>query len=188
MSKQRLVYEGLGDPITDEAAEAALRSGDPGQILRTLLRFALHGPDFGKAERLALEHVRHPDVWVRRNAATSLGHIARVHGSLDLHRVLPALLEQRTDPEVRDWADAALDDIQIYLRVDPRKPKRIGGKRFAYDSERRTLRVSEKGRNEYEYFDVTPQEYVRLILRDPTRDEPAEEEIATHERRLPRSA
>ncbi|HEX8696115.1 MAG TPA: hypothetical protein VF746_27105 [Longimicrobium sp.] len=187
MKTKSLVNQGFG-PISRERAEAAFATGKPEEILRALLRLAMNGPDFEYAERLALEYARHDDVWVRRNAATSLGHIARVHGNLDLARVLPALLEQMMDSEVRDWADAALDDIQIYLKVDPRKPKRIGGKRFTYNPERRTLRVSEKGGRPYEYSEVTPQEFIRLFLRDPARDEPAEDEIATHERRLLRSA
>ncbi|HYW05800.1 MAG TPA: hypothetical protein VE913_02525, partial [Longimicrobium sp.] len=67
-----LVYEELS-PISPEAAEFALNSGEPDQISRALLRSALHGPDWDRAEAWAMDHLRHPDVWVRRTAATSLG-------------------------------------------------------------------------------------------------------------------
>jgi hypothetical protein len=187
VSSETLVDQGFG-PISRERAERAFATGDPQEILRALLRLSLHGPNFAEAESLALDYARHPDLWVRCNAATALGHIARVHGKLDLARVFPVLLEQMADPQVRPFAEDALDDIDNHLKVDPRKPQRIGGKRFTYDSERRALRVTEKGGKAYEYSEVTPQEYVRLFLRDPTRDEPAEDEIATHERRLLRSA
>lgn len=112
--------EGAG-PIEPAAAERALASGDPREISLALLRLALHGPDFARAERLAHDHLGHPDVWVRRNAATALGHIARVHGRLDVDAALTALHALREDLELTDWADAALDDFEMYLGVrDPR--------------------------------------------------------------------
>ncbi|HEX5725949.1 MAG TPA: hypothetical protein VFX98_10825, partial [Longimicrobiaceae bacterium] len=102
---------------TEEAAEA-FASGLPREISRALLRLALHGPDWRLAEERALEHVSHPDAWVRRNAATSLGHIARVSGRLDARAAVPALLLMTADPEVADYADAALDDLEHYLGID----------------------------------------------------------------------
>jgi hypothetical protein len=116
MSRRKLVNEDLG-PISATAATRAIKSGDPREISLALLRLALHGPDWVRAEQLAREHVGHPDVWVRRNAATALGHIARVHGRLDVDASLRLLHALREDPEVTDWADAALDDFEIFLGV-----------------------------------------------------------------------
>jgi hypothetical protein len=116
VTHEKLMDQGLG-PITAEAADRALASGDPGEISMALLRLALHGPDWERAERLARKHTGHPAVWVRRNAATALGHVARVHGRLDLDLSLPELNRLLDDPEVRDWADAALDDVETYLGV-----------------------------------------------------------------------
>ena len=114
------MYEGLA-PITAEAAEAAIHSGDAREIGRALLRLALHGPDWRLAETLALQHLAHPDVWVRRNAATALGHVARLTRTLDVDSVVPALTTLLADPEVRGYADASLDDIQVYLGVRRRR-------------------------------------------------------------------
>jgi hypothetical protein len=83
-----------------------------------LLRLSLNGPDFAYAERMALEHASHPDVWVRRNAATALSHVARLHGSIDLDRVMQTLLSLMDDPEVSDWADYSLDELEIYMNTD----------------------------------------------------------------------
>jgi hypothetical protein len=116
MSRRKLVNEDLG-PVSSAAAGRALASGDPREISLALLRLALHGPDWARAEQLAREHATHPDAWVRRNAATSLGHIARVHGRLDVDASLRILHALHDDPEVMDWADAALDDFEMFLGV-----------------------------------------------------------------------
>jgi hypothetical protein len=116
MSGHNLVNQDRG-PISAAAAQRALDSGDPREISLALLRLALHGPDWKRAEELAREHAMHPDVMVRRNAATSLGHIARVHGCMDVDASLRLLHAMREDPEVTDWADAALDDFEMFLGV-----------------------------------------------------------------------
>jgi len=116
MSRRKLENEDMG-PISLARAERAIGSGDPREISLALLRLALHGPDWVRAEQLAHAHVHHEDVWVRRNAATALGHIARVHGQLDTDAALRALHVLREDPELTDWADAALDDFEMYLGV-----------------------------------------------------------------------
>jgi KTSC domain len=105
-------------PDSPESAEAALSCDDPRRISRALLTLALNGPDFGVAERRALEHLDHPDVWVRRNAATSLSHVARLAGHLDLETVMPALISLLREPEVYGEADDALDEIEHVLGVN----------------------------------------------------------------------
>ncbi|MFL5540115.1 MAG: hypothetical protein ACJ8J0_14085 [Longimicrobiaceae bacterium] len=116
MSGHKLVNQDRG-PISAAAAQRALDSGDPREISLALLRLALHGPDWKHAETLARGHATHPDVMVRRNAATALGHIARVHGRMDVDASLRLLHAMREDPEVTDWADAALDDFEMFLGV-----------------------------------------------------------------------
>ena len=116
MSRRKLENEDMG-PISLARAERAIGSGDPREISLALLRLALHGPDWARAEQLAHAHVHHEDTWVRRNAATSLGHIARVHGRMDVAASLRLLHAMREDPEVADWADAALDDFEMFVGV-----------------------------------------------------------------------
>jgi hypothetical protein len=104
-------------PIRRDVAARWLASEEPTLVVRAILRLALHGPDWKRAEEVAREHAMHPDVMVRRNAATSLGHIARVHGRMDVDASLRMLHAMREDPEVTDWADAALDDFEMFLGV-----------------------------------------------------------------------
>jgi hypothetical protein len=105
-------------PIRHHVAERWLASGDPGKIIFALLRLSLNGPDFAYAERMALDHAFHPEVWVRRNAATALSHVARLHGSVDLPAVMTTLLAMLDDPEIHDDADYSLDEIEIYMETD----------------------------------------------------------------------
>jgi hypothetical protein len=123
VNEPALVYEELG-PIAPEAAELALNSGDRNRISRALLRSALHGPHWDRAETWAVDRLRHPDPWVRSTAATSLGHIARVHGHLTLDRAIPELLRLLADPDAAGHAEDALDDIEIFwgVRRDDYRP------------------------------------------------------------------
>ncbi len=116
MSEGGMVYEEL-EPISQPAAEAAFASGDGPTIGRALLRLALHGPDWRFAEQHAVRHLTHRDVWVRRNAATALGHVARLSGDLDVASVVPALKALLSDPEVGGFAEDALGDIEVFMGV-----------------------------------------------------------------------
>ena len=97
MSVRASGYEPM-NPIRKNVAERWLASDDAGKILRALLRLSMHGPDFVYAERRALEFASHEDVWVRRNAATALGHIAFFHGSIDVDAVMTTLVRLLDDP------------------------------------------------------------------------------------------
>ena len=119
MSEAERVYEELG-PITREEAEAAFASGDHRRIGRALLRLALHEDDWEYAELWCLRMARHPEKWVRRNACTSLGHLARLHGRLHVERVMPVLVSLWADPDVTGYAEDALGDIEVFLKVDRR--------------------------------------------------------------------
>ena len=120
MTARALGYEPM-DPISARQAERWFASGDPQKILRALLRLSLHGPDFAYAEKMALAYADHPDIWVRRNVATALSHVSRVHGSIDLDAVMTALVRLLDDPEVVNWADFALDEVEMYMNTDRRR-------------------------------------------------------------------
>ncbi len=102
-------------PISRTEAEAALKSGDADTICDTLVRLAYHDPDWQWVQNRCLNFIKHPNADVRGLAATCLGHLARIHGELDLAIVKPTLLALKNDPEVSGYAESALDDIQMYL-------------------------------------------------------------------------
>ena len=99
-------------------AEAVLRGQDPTAICEALVRVALHDPDWAWVQEHCLRLTAATDPEVRGVAATCLGHLARIHGMLDLIRVEPTLRQLRRDPEVRGHAEDALDDIQQFMGTD----------------------------------------------------------------------
>ena len=113
------IYEELATIDRDEA-EAMFAAGGR-DIGLALLRLALHWDDWAYVERRCLDFARHPDTWVRRNAATALGHLARIHGRLHVERVMPALMTLWADPDVSGWADDALDDVEMFCKVERRR-------------------------------------------------------------------
>lgn len=60
--------------------------------------------------------LQHPDTDVRAIAATSLGHVARIHGHLDTARVLPLLEELKRHQKTQGFAETALEDIEMFAR------------------------------------------------------------------------
>lgn len=109
-------------PITRYEAVLALRSNDPDAIVLALLSSALHDPDWrwvqGKCFRFA--HHTHPAV--RGIAALSLGHLARIHRTLDqteAEQILARLLKD-PDKSVAGRANDALQDLRFFLKPQSR--------------------------------------------------------------------
>jgi hypothetical protein len=107
-------YESI-EPVGREEAEAAFQSGDPSEVVRALLGLALHDPDLEWVQSQCFRLASHPDVWVRRNVATSLGHLARIHRRLDVERVTSLLDQLASDPEVAGWVEDAWDDLHMFI-------------------------------------------------------------------------
>lgn len=99
--------------------EQAFQYGNTRDISQTLVTLALYDTDWKKVEKYCLEFLVHPDAGVRSVAATCIGHLARIHKTLDLDSVLPALYRHLSDPGqwVAENADNALSDIEIFMKV-----------------------------------------------------------------------
>ncbi len=95
---------------------SVLSLGSPAQKAEALLSLAYHDPDGHWVEELCLSLVDDLSPEVRGMAAMCFGHLARIHGRLDLDRVLPVLRRLAVDPLVAPRANDALDDIEVYLR------------------------------------------------------------------------
>lgn len=108
-------YEELS-PISREEAQRELHAGDWERISKALFRLALHDSDGAWLESLLVKYLSHENGWVRGSAATCLGHVARLHGTLDVARVVPAIQALLKDDnlQVRGRAEDALDDIETY--------------------------------------------------------------------------
>ncbi|MCA9624038.1 MAG: hypothetical protein KC731_33675 [Myxococcales bacterium] len=104
-------------PIERTEAEVELASGDSDRISVALLRLTLHDDDPKWLEATLLPYLQHEQAWVRGVAAMCLGYVARLHGTLDLDVVIPAIRELLDDEtrETRGKAEDALDDIEIFM-------------------------------------------------------------------------
>lgn len=102
-------------PITRQEAEAAFASGVSYAICTALVRLVYHYPDWRWLQEKCIELSRDSDLEVAGVAVTCLGHLARIHGTLDLERVLPLLKSLHTNPELAGRVEDASGDIEMYI-------------------------------------------------------------------------
>lgn len=103
-------------PMDRAELERLLESGNEGAIIDALLSAALYDPDWRWVQNTCFRCLDHPAKWVRWNAATGLGHVARIHKKLDLELVLPKLVGLRSDPEIGLNVEDTLSDIEWFMR------------------------------------------------------------------------
>jgi hypothetical protein len=100
--------------VSKEAAASAFESGDPEKICWALLAIAFHETDWRWAQDKCLDFLLSDNPEVSGLAATCLGHIARIHRSLDRDKVIAALRARLSDKDIRGQVEDALDDIEMF--------------------------------------------------------------------------
>ena len=103
-------------PISKNEALLALSSDCVDVVATTLVRIALWEPDWPWAEDIFLKSLGDKRKEVRSAALTSLGHLARLHRTLHVSLVLPAITELLIDPDCAGVAQDALNDIRMFVR------------------------------------------------------------------------
>lgn len=104
-------------PASADEVRAAIRGEDDREVADLLVGAALHDPDLRAVQDLCLDLLAGPDRDLAAVAAACLGHLARIHGTLDTDRVVPALTAARHDPTIGPRADDALDDLETFLDI-----------------------------------------------------------------------
>ena len=119
-------YERI-ESIDKTRAKKLLANGNRAAICRTLVSVAMFESDRRWAQAQCLRFAKHPDSFVRGVAATSLGHLARIHGAIDEDDVVPVVREllHDSDPETRRKAQDALSDFSTFLGWDSRKRRKL---------------------------------------------------------------
>ena len=102
------------EPISHQEAQNKLAGKNVDDICDVLVRLAFHDPDRNWVQNECLRYLGHSEVNVRGVAATCLGHLARIHGTLDRHKVLPALEALANDPQIGGRIQDAIDDIKKF--------------------------------------------------------------------------
>lgn len=103
-------------PMARAELERQLESGNEQAIIEALLSAACHDLDWRWVQNVCLRLLDHPIKWVRWNAVTGLGHLARIHRQLDTDIVVPRLLTLKADEEIAPNVEDVLEDIQWWLR------------------------------------------------------------------------
>lgn len=80
-----------------------------------MIALAMAEPDRPWMERQLIELMHDADGSVRSIAATAVGHLARVHGAIDLEHIVPLLESLLGDDEASGNAANALDDINMFV-------------------------------------------------------------------------
>lgn len=116
-------------PLSPDEIEQAFHSDNVAEISETLVTLALYDADWKKVEAYCLAFLEHPDASVRSVAATCIGHLARIHKTLDLDLVLPALYRHQSDPGqwVAGNVDNALSSIERFMQAPVRRDPAIRG-------------------------------------------------------------
>ncbi|MFC4514656.1 MULTISPECIES: hypothetical protein [Streptomyces] len=107
-------YRSPGE-ISQEEAEEIFATGEVSEICPALISAALHLPDREWVEEYILAFLKHEDADVRRCAAVSSGHVARIHGALG-QGVRDALRLLLADSVVSGAAEDAMDDVEMFAR------------------------------------------------------------------------
>jgi hypothetical protein len=97
--------------------ELLLHSQDSSEIAAALLSAAYYDRDWLWVQSRCLLFSYHEDPQVRSVAATCLGHLARIHGQLDLDTALERLNQMSADPLARAAAEDSLEDIGFFLKL-----------------------------------------------------------------------
>jgi len=103
-------------PIARQDAEIAFLSNDTRMICDALVRIAYHDPDWRWVQSHCLSFGKHTASEVRGLSVICIGHLVRIHGTIDEISAYLLLYELLEDPEVSGYAQDALDDINIYLQ------------------------------------------------------------------------
>lgn len=101
--------------LTKTDAEQAFARGSAPEIQRALVAIALGEEDWRWVQEKCLVFTHHDEPGIRGLAATCLGHLARIHGQLDMHKVMPRLDALQRDPATAGRAETALDDIKMFI-------------------------------------------------------------------------
>lgn len=103
-------------PLGRDDLERARADRDVPTIREATIALALTVPDRQWMERQLVELMRDADGSVRSIAALAVGHLARVHGQIDLELLMPVLQDLLEDSEAGGNAADALDDIVTFVR------------------------------------------------------------------------
>jgi hypothetical protein len=102
-------------PISKQAAENILYSGDEFGISECLISLAYYESDWRWVQEKCLEFTNHKFLEVRRSAILGFAHLARIHKKLDLEIILPRLQQLKENSLIAGTVEDVIEDIRIFI-------------------------------------------------------------------------
>lgn len=102
-------------PVSRDEASAILSGKSNEAKCRALVGLAFYDPDPAWLEELFLTHAQNENLDVAGVAITCLGHVARIHRSLNVTAVMPVLDELRRREPLVGRIEDAIEDFRLYL-------------------------------------------------------------------------
>jgi hypothetical protein len=102
--------------LSRDVAVAKLRGTERLARIDGLLSLALYDPDWKWVQERCLELLHDPDPDIVATAILALGHVGRLHGQLDLDRVVPELEALKTNEALAGRVSDVMNDIDIFVR------------------------------------------------------------------------
>ncbi|RAZ88458.1 hypothetical protein DPM33_23295 [Mesorhizobium hawassense] len=114
-----LVYEGVKE-LDRSRTYKSLLSGETGEQIRAILTISWHD-DWRFAQDVCFKYARHTDYSVRNIAIVGIGHIARIHGAIEIGSVLALLADLRHLGHHHGSVEDMLSDIMVYVARQGRR-------------------------------------------------------------------
>ena len=104
--------------MTKDEIESIILDGDPQETGKAVLSAALYSGDATWAQAICFSLAEHSSPQVRGNVFTAIGHIARLHGTMDWDRATKVLTAglMDTDEFARGNAIDGLDDVTHFRK------------------------------------------------------------------------
>lgn len=100
--------------LSKEQVLEQLKSNEVSTVTNALLYAALNFNDWTWIQDECLKLVNHSNIDIKGLAVTCLGHLARIHSSINKAKVLPVLFDKLNDKDISGRAQDALDDIKMF--------------------------------------------------------------------------
>ncbi|MDR2905201.1 MAG: MBL fold metallo-hydrolase [Helicobacteraceae bacterium] len=100
--------------LSKEQVLEHLKSNEVSTVTNALLYATLNFNDWIWIQDECLKLANHQNVDIKGLAVTCLGHLARIHSSINKAKVLPVLFDKLNDKDISGRAQDALDDIKMF--------------------------------------------------------------------------
>jgi hypothetical protein len=100
---------------SDSEWQALVNSGDTHALCEAIIGRALNSTDWEATQNEMLDLLHHPDDGIKMTAILGLGHIARIHKTLDVNTVVSVLEKMKNSDLLRGRIEDVLGDIRMFV-------------------------------------------------------------------------